>query len=68
MSETRRFSSQAVRLCSLASRLPGWSPDTFWSATPADLAMALGPPDHASAPSPPCRQEILQMMERDPDG
>lgn len=39
-----RFREQAVRLFPLATRVLGWTPDTFWAATPADLALALADP------------------------
>jgi hypothetical protein len=37
------FGEAAMRLCSAASVLLGWSPSEFWSATPAELAVALQP-------------------------
>ncbi len=36
-----RFAPAAIAAAALAQRL-GWTPDTFWSATPADLRHALG--------------------------
>ena len=33
----------------LAARALGWTPDTFWAATPADLALALAEPGTADA-------------------
>ena len=44
-----RFCEQAVRLFPLAARALGWTPDTFWAATPADLALALTEPGTAGA-------------------
>lgn len=60
------FSEAAGRWCALAASLLGWRPGEFWSATPAELAMALGPPDDGAATaSPPTRDMIARMMERD---
>ena len=38
------FGDAAERLCSAASLLLGWRPDEFWTATPAELALALQMP------------------------
>jgi uncharacterized phage protein (TIGR02216 family) len=38
-----RFGEAAARLSSAAAMLLGWRPDEFWSATPAELALALMP-------------------------
>ncbi|MGI4878544.1 MAG: phage tail assembly chaperone [Janthinobacterium lividum] len=43
----------------------GWSPATFWAATPADLRAALGldlAPTAAAAP------DLARLMEAFPDG
>ncbi|QZD94320.1 phage tail assembly chaperone [Qipengyuania gelatinilytica] len=60
------FSGCAVRLSGMAARLLGWTPDTFWNATPAELAASLGPVEQADAP--PSRDEIAAMIERDRNG
>lgn len=60
------FSGSAVRLAGLAARLLGWTPDTFWNATPAELAASIGPSGQADAP--PSRDEIAAMIERDRNG
>ena len=36
------FGQRAAELAGLASSVLGWRPDDFWSATPAELATALG--------------------------
>lgn len=36
------FAKSAARLAGLAARGLGWTPDTFWAATPQDLLNALG--------------------------
>lgn len=59
------FAGAAARWCALAARLLGWRPGEFWNATPAELAMALAAPDDAATPSPPNREAIARMMERD---
>jgi hypothetical protein len=61
------FSDAAVRWCALAARLLGWRPAEFWSATPAELAMALAAPDDPAAALPPSRDTIARMMEHDAD-
>ncbi|TAD75882.1 MAG: phage tail assembly chaperone [Sphingomonadales bacterium] len=59
------FGDAAARWCALAARLLGWRPAEFWRATPAELAMALGAPDDDATASPPTREMIACMMERD---
>ncbi len=63
---TATFGEASTRWCALAARLLGWRPAEFWSATPAELAMALSAPDDPAATSlPPSRETIIRMMERD---
>ncbi|WP_379923168.1 phage tail assembly chaperone [Erythrobacter sp. R86502] len=62
---TPRFADASARWCALASQQLGWRPAEFWSATPAELAMALTAPDDLNTPPPPSREMIAQMMERD---
>jgi hypothetical protein len=38
-----RFGEAAARLFGAASALLGWRPHEFWSATPAELALAIMP-------------------------
>jgi hypothetical protein len=64
---TSTFAACAARWCSLSARLLGWRPGEFWSATPAELAMALAAPDDPACPPPPSREMIARMMERDAD-
>jgi uncharacterized phage protein (TIGR02216 family) len=59
---TGRFGSAALQLAGLAARLLGWRPDEFWSATPAELAAALVPPDAAA---PLARCDFNRLMDRD---
>ena len=62
------FADGAARLAGLTGALLGWSPDQFWSATPAELAAVLAALAGDVAPPPPSRDEIAQMMEAFPDG
>ena len=61
------FGARAVRLCGHAGRLLGWSPEQFWSATPAELACIL-PSEDAGSVRPMARDDLRTMMEQDPDG
>lgn len=54
------------RLFALAARRLGWSPGTFWQATPADLLLALGPAEAAAAPM--TRTDLARLMEHDTHG
>ena len=36
------FAESAARLAGLAAKALGWTPDTFWGATPQDLLNSLG--------------------------
>lgn len=57
----------------VALGLLGWTPDTFWRATPAELAAALearageqhGSPHQAAAP--PQRTDLDALLQRFPD-
>lgn len=60
------FSVNAVRLAGLAARLLGWTPGTFWNATPEELAASIGPAEQVE--TPPSREEIAAMIERDRNG
>lgn len=59
----RSFSASATLLAGLAARALGWRPAEFWAATPAELALSLGPQDTADAP--PGRAELMQLIERE---
>lgn len=65
---SRSFAAAAGRWNGLAARLLGWRPDDFWKATPAELVMALTDPHTPEAITPPGRELIIQMMEREGDG
>lgn len=64
---SQRFGEAAARLAGQAALLIGWTPDTFWAATPEELAaivIAAAPP----AASGIDRTTITAMMERDAYG
>lgn len=64
-----RFRDQAARLLPLAARALGWGPETFWAATPADLALSLADPrDPAAAATPITRTELDRLLESDRHG
>ncbi len=63
-----RFADAARRCCALSARLLGWRPGEFWTATPAELGMALADPADPAAHTPPDRDLIARMMECNPDG
>jgi uncharacterized phage protein (TIGR02216 family) len=56
------FGEAARRLAGAAASLLGWTPDTFWTSTPAELCDALMPPGE-----PPSRAAIDALMTRFPD-
>lgn len=63
------FGAAALRLGGLLAQLAGWTPDVFWSATPAEAAMVLaawtGTDEDSSAP--PDAAVRAQLMEQFPD-
>lgn len=66
MSET--LAAQTARLIPLAARALGWTPDTFWSSTPADLALALADPAGASGGDGLTRRELDHLIESERHG
>ncbi len=70
------FAAAAVRLSGTAAVLLGWTPDTFWAATPAELEAVLMALAGAStgigaemmAAGPPDAATITRLMEQFPDG
>lgn len=59
------FGSAALSLCGLAARALGWRPYDFWSATPAELAAALGLLGCGSADAGFDRTALEKLMEQD---
>ena len=62
---TQLFGGAAARLCNAASLLLGWRPHEFWSATPAELLLALQAP--AACPDAPDLAMIEALRRRFPD-
>ncbi|MBA3878925.1 MAG: hypothetical protein C0500_04330 [Sphingobium sp.] len=62
------FADRAAKLAGLAGALFGWSPDTFWNATPAEFASVVAALVGDAAPPPPDPATIAQLMEVFPDG
>ncbi len=63
---TGNFAQSAKRMAGIAARLLGWAPDAFWKSTPEEIATALSDP--AQDGSPPSRDQVYSMMERDKNG
>ena len=59
------FAAAALIAARLAATL-GWSPDVFWTSTPADLRAALGV--DAAAPASAANADLARLMEVFPDG
>ena len=60
MSESLR---EAIpRLAAFAAQALGWTPETFWSATPTDLSLAATKP---TAPVAPVTREDLENLMKD---
>ncbi|HEX4695721.1 phage tail assembly chaperone [Sphingomonas sp.] len=61
------FGRSATRLAGLAGLTFGWPPDTFWAATPAELA-ALVTAAGGDTADPPDPLLVTRLMEMFPDG
>lgn len=59
---TRSFADTARCLSRVASAELGWTPGTFWTATPAELADLLMP---VEAVAPLSALELKSLLERD---
>lgn len=70
----RRFADAAARLAGFAGAVLGWSPDAFWRATPAELAVVLGAiaadatGGIGAGAEPPDAGVIARLREAFPDG
>lgn len=62
-----RFARAARRLSRIAAQAFGWTPDTFWNATPAEFA-ALFETDEEPAEALLTQADLQAMMERDDNG
>lgn len=63
-----KFGDASRILSPLAAQKLGWRPAEFWSATPAELMLALSEPGSGGAMNAPSRDLIENMMERDAHG
>lgn len=61
-----RLAETLPRHFAIAAQRLGWTPQTFWHATPADLLLALGPTDRSETPL--SRTDLDRMMEHDAHG
>ena len=63
------FAAHAGRLAGMTGAVLGWSPDTFWCATPAELAAVVAAltPDTAAA-TPPDAATLARLQQEFPDG
>lgn len=61
------FAGAAVRLAGAAGLAFGWTPQTFWSATPAELA-ALVRAARGDGVEPPEAEVLARLKEQFPDG
>jgi uncharacterized phage protein (TIGR02216 family) len=64
----RHISAGALALLGVMARVAGWSPDLFWSATPADVAAVLAGWGEGDAEASVDRAVLTAMMEQFPDG
>lgn len=61
-----RFADGARRLAGMAGAALGWTPDIFWTATPAELAAVIEALA-GDTPLPPDAATIARLMEHFPD-
>ena len=62
------FTARAAKLAGHACWLLGWTPDTFWRATPAELAAVLNAAAGSGAGDGVDTATFEQLKERFPDG
>ena len=62
------FGACAARLAGFAGAVLGWAPDTFWAATPVELASVVRALVGDQAPPPPDAATIARLKEMFPDG
>ncbi len=63
-----RFAEGATRLAGMAGVAFGWTPDAFWRATPAELAVLVRALAGEDAAAPADRDVLTRLMEAFPDG
>jgi hypothetical protein len=62
------FADRARRLAGLAGVAFGWTPGTFWNATPAELAALVAALRGETPGDPPDAAVIARLKELFPDG
>lgn len=65
--EDRAFAAAAARLAGQAGVLFGWSPQTFWDATPAELAELAAAVRGEGETAPMVAADVATLVERFPD-
>lgn len=64
-----RFAGAAARAAGFAGAVLGWSPDRFWRATPAELAVVVAAMRGADGGQlPPDAAAIATLRKAFPDG
>lgn len=61
---SEKFARSAEQLAGLTTRAFGWSPEQFWTATPAELA-AIFSAEVAPSGAPLSRREFDTLLERE---
>jgi len=61
-----RFADAVAEVFGHAAQHLGWTPNTFWHATPAELEMAMRPAGQNNT-APPTREHIMQLIKQDID-
>lgn len=62
------FAAGALGLAGVSARLLGWTPDTFWAATPAELAACLGEAGEGGGGEAADRAVLDALRAQFPDG
>jgi uncharacterized phage protein (TIGR02216 family) len=61
------FAAAAARLAGQAGVLFGWSPQTFWAATPAELTALAAAVRGEAETAPMIAADVAALIERFPD-
>jgi len=62
------FSASAAQLAGFAGAFLGWTPEAFWSATPAEVLAVIAALRGDDGCAPPDAATILRLREAFPDG
>ncbi|WP_432201701.1 phage tail assembly chaperone [Erythrobacter sp. W53] len=63
---SEHFAEAVAEVFGHAAQHLGWTPGTFWQATPAELEMAMRPAGQHNT-APPTREHIMQLIKQDKD-